>query len=70
MLRSRVTSSSLVSVGYDPAGQVLEVEFSSGSVYQYTGVPVAVYTEFRAASSLGSYLARRIKPHYPVHRVD
>jgi hypothetical protein len=70
MLRSPVTSSSLAAVGYDPADQVLEVEFTSGSVYQYIGVPVAVYTELLAAPSLGSYLARRVKPRYPVLRVE
>jgi hypothetical protein len=70
MLRRPVTSSNLVSVGYDPAEQVLEVEFRHGGVYQYIDVPVAVYRELMAASSHGGYLARRVKPHYPVLRVD
>jgi KTSC domain-containing protein len=70
MDRLPVSSSNLASVGYDDAGQVLEVEFRHGGVYQYTGVSAAVFGEFLAADSLGGYLARSIKPRYPFRRVD
>jgi hypothetical protein len=38
MQRTRVSSSSIVSIGYDASSQVLEVQFRSGSVYQYSDV--------------------------------
>ena len=38
MLRSRVTSTSIVSVGYDVASYVLEVEFENGHVYRFTQI--------------------------------
>jgi hypothetical protein len=67
--RLPVSSSNLTSVGYDEVGQVLEVEFRHGGVYQYVGVSRSVYDEFMSAASLGGYLARRIKPRYPFRRV-
>jgi hypothetical protein len=39
MERTPVSSSNLVAVGYDPGSYTLEVEFHSGSIYQYSGVP-------------------------------
>jgi hypothetical protein len=70
MDRLPVSSSNLASVGYDEVGQVLEVEFRHGGVYQYVGVSPTVFDELMAADSLGSYLARRIKPRYPFRRVE
>jgi hypothetical protein len=69
MERLPVSSSNLASVGYDEVGQVLEVEFRNGGVYQYVGVPASTYDQFMAADSLGRFLARNIKPRYPFRRV-
>ena len=38
MQRDYVSSSNIVSVGYDPASETLEIEFQSGAVYQYYNV--------------------------------
>ena len=61
MVREQVSSSNLASVGYDPAAQILEIEFHSGGVYQYFGVPTAIYQGLMAASSHGSYFDQFIK---------
>ena len=37
------SSSAISSIGYDPDASVLEVEFSSGAVYDYYGVPPKVF---------------------------
>lgn len=50
-----VDSSNLVAVGYDPRQQVLEVEFQTGSSYQYVGVPSELYQQLMTASSKGQY---------------
>jgi len=34
MKRTRVESSLVVSIGYDPKKEVLELEFTSGSIYR------------------------------------
>lgn len=64
MERVPVASSNLISVGYDPGSQTLEVEFSSGMIYQYFDVPEAHYHELLGAPSPGNYLAQNIKGTY------
>lgn len=64
MNRKPVQSSNVRSVGYDPASQVLEVEFHDGSVYQYRGVPSTVHAGLMAAPSKGKYLHEHIKDRY------
>lgn len=51
-------------MGYDPTAQVLEVEFQSGAIYRYFGVPKSEWKSFREASSKGKYLNERIKNRY------
>lgn len=70
MQRTRVSSSNLASVGYDPATKTLEVEFLNGSIYQYFNVPEAVYRGLMAAASHGSYFDANVKKAgYRYHRV-
>jgi hypothetical protein len=51
MNRQLVSSSNLLSVGYDPASQTLEVEFQDGSVYQYYNVGQSMHDQLMAAPS-------------------
>jgi hypothetical protein len=69
MNRTPVSSSSIVSIGYDPGTLTLEVEFTGGSVYQYFGVPETVYQEFIRASSKGQFLHANIKDNYRYTRM-
>ncbi len=69
MKRTPVSSSNVVSVGYDAGALLLEVEFKSGTVYQYSGVPEWQYVALIHAGSVGSYLSDSIKPRYPYRRV-
>jgi hypothetical protein len=69
MNRQIVSSSNLLSVGYDPASQTLEVEFKNGSVYQYYNVGQSTRDELMAAPSKGQFLAYQIKPFFPYSRV-
>lgn len=64
MRRTPVSSSNLASVGYDPQRNILEVEFHSGSVYQYYGVSEPVYRGLMSASSHGSYFSTYIRNSY------
>lgn len=69
MNRIPVESSNLSSVGYDPKTRVLEIEFHSGGVYQYSGVPQSEYEALMNAPSKGSYFAHNIKNSYGASRV-
>jgi hypothetical protein len=69
MNRTRVTSSSLASVGYSPTTATLEVEFKHGAVYQYLDVPTEVFEAFLAAESKGTFFNSTVKNCYSYRRV-
>ena len=61
MERMYVVSSNIRSIGYDASSMILEVEFLNGSIYQYYGVPEALYEGLMAADSHGKFLNEYIK---------
>jgi hypothetical protein len=61
MRRRAVSSSVLVSVGYDEESAVLEIAFVEGGVYQYFEVPSAVYAGLMSAPSHGTYFDAYVK---------
>lgn len=69
MHRDPVKSSQILALGYDPAAQLLEVEFKTGGVYQYLNVPEFVATELRFSDSVGSYFGANIRGAYKTLRV-
>lgn len=64
MIRVPVKSSNLAAVGYDPSTETLEVEFSSGKVYGYAGVPADVAAAMTEAESVGSFFAKNVRGQY------
>jgi len=69
MKRKPVESSMLQSVGYGREKRILELEFTSGQVYQYFDVPNSLYKDLMDASSHGSYFNAYIKDAYDFIRV-
>lgn len=69
MERTAVESTSLRSVGYDPAAQVLEVEFCSGRIYAYEGVPPEVHDWLMRSKGKGGYFNRMIRDRYAMRDV-
>jgi len=70
MKRTFVESSSLVSVGYDPALNILELEFHTTGCYQYFAVPRQVVEKLMAAKSKGAHFNAHIKARFPFKRVS
>ena len=70
MNRVSVESSNIASIGYDEASRTLEVEFLDGSVYRYSGVPLAKYNGLMDADSHGKYLNANIKGSYRYTKVS
>ncbi|MDD4687709.1 MAG: KTSC domain-containing protein [Candidatus Cloacimonetes bacterium] len=64
MVRQQVSSSCIRSIGYDAMKSILEIEFVSGSVYRYFGVPQKIHHELIDASSHGTYFNAEIKDVY------
>ena len=69
MQRYSVTSSNIASIGYDQKSETLEVEFLSGTIYQYFNVPENLYDRLMAEGSKGRFLNAYIKNAYPYSRV-
>ncbi len=65
----QVRSSNIRSVGHEPESRTLEVEFHSGGIYPYSGVPENVYQGLMRAASKGSYFHDHIKDRYPCRQV-
>ena len=65
MRRRPVSSSAISSVGYDRKAKTLELEFSSGGVYDYYEVPPEVYAALMSAESKGRFVSEQIRGQYP-----
>ncbi|MCW2696781.1 MAG: uncharacterized protein JWR62_1866 [Modestobacter sp.] len=64
MLRTRVDSSNIATVGYDEEQRVLEIVFHDGRVYHYLEVPPERALSLLRAESKGRFLNREIKPAF------
>ena len=64
-----VKSSNVKSVGYDTESKKLRVEFSNGTMYEYTDVAPHVHAEMLSAESAGSYFAKNVRGKYGVEKL-
>jgi len=64
MERIPVSSSNISAIGYDADNQILEVEFTTGAVYSYSGVSSDEYEGFMSSDSKGKYFHANIKNRY------
>lgn len=69
MERKRLNASNLRSAGYDARSRVLEIEFSSGGINQYSGVSEEIYRRLMNAPSPGSYFRDEIEESFTAKRV-
>lgn len=60
MHREPVQSRALRSVGYDRHARTLELEFTSGSLYQYFDVPEFTFRALMLATSKGHFFQTSI----------
>jgi hypothetical protein len=60
-----VESTTLATVGYEDARELLQLEFRGRAIYQYFGVPAAVHAALLRAPSKGSYFNRVIRGRFP-----
>ena len=64
MERQAISSSNIISAGYDPVLQILEVEFKQGIIWQYANFPEYMWYEFLSAPSQGKYFSSQILPRF------
>lgn len=75
MIRRPVSSSRVASIGWEEGDDrdgtgTLEVEFTSGHLYRYAGVPESAYLEFVGASSPGKHLNAHIIGRFEHQKVS
>ncbi len=68
MNRQGVKSSNIKSIGYNESQQLLEVEFTNGTVYQYKDVPRDKYQALIEADSIGRYFMQNIRGKFPTEK--
>ena len=69
MERKRLNASILRSAGYDARNRVLEIELTSGSILQYSGVPEEIYRRLMNSPSPGSYYRDQIEEEFTARRL-
>ena len=69
MQRVSVSSSNISSIGYDPGTGILEIEFKSGGIYQYSNVSTEVYQALLSAPSVGKFFYQNIKSSYEYSKI-
>jgi KTSC domain len=70
MARVELQSTSLTAATYQEHGAVLELEFRSGAIYRYIGVPEPVYQGLLSAESKGRYFNQHIRNRFPYTKID
>lgn len=68
MLTTAVESTTIATVTYDASAQLLWLEFQTGVVYCYLGVPPTLYQDLIAAGSKENYFNRKIRGGFPYRR--
>ena len=69
MPRVDLNSTSLHAVTYQDQCAVLELEFRSGAVYRYFGIPPQTFEELLRAESKGGYFNSRIRNRFAYAKV-
>jgi len=69
MRRKRVQSSAVRSVGHDARREILEIEFTGGTVYRYDDFLQPLHQEFVQADSKRRFFRGQILDRYAVARV-
>jgi len=69
--RQPVKSRILRSVGYNDSTKILEIEFQTGLVYHYSGVPPKVHADLmHSGGEIGKYFSEKVRPKFQTKQVD
>jgi hypothetical protein len=63
MERTKVFSNMIESIGYE--NEILEIEYRSGAIYQYSSVPKEIFEGIMSSDSKGKYFHQNIFRKYP-----
>jgi hypothetical protein len=69
MTRTKVTAETLHSIGYDPDTELLELEFTSGDIYDYQKVKPYLYMGLMNSNTKDAYFNNYIRNNYEVEKI-
>ncbi len=69
MTRTRVESSMLIAVSYDPETQEMDLEFHSGAIYRFFDVPPSIAQDLLDAESKGKFFNAWIRDLFAFEHV-
>ena len=70
MHRTTVGSVGISQVGYDEGAHTLEIEFVSGSVYDFFNVPPKIYDDFMHSATKERFYESNVLARFPYQRVE
>ena len=65
-----VASPMASAIGYDSENEVLQIEFNSGAVYQFSEVDEDTWEDLYTSEAVGRYFNQNIKGRYQSQRID
>ncbi len=65
-----VASTMASAIGYDSESEVLQIEFNSGAVYQYSDMDEDTWDDLNSSNAVGRYYNQYIKGKYQSQRID
>ncbi len=68
--RLPVKSRILHSVGYDEIQKILEIQFQTGMVYRYAGVPPKVFADLMRSEEIYKYFSAKVRPRFSAKQVS
>jgi hypothetical protein len=69
MDRTKVDSNTLLSIGYEPDLELLELEFEGGDIYNYHKVQPYLYLGLMNSNSKDAYFNKYIRDKYEVEKI-
>lgn len=67
--RKPIRRGGIRSAGYDASARLLEIEFDSGSILQYSGVGAEIARRFLTSAAPASYYKDNIEEEFPSRRL-
>jgi len=61
MIMTKVASTNVDMIGYNPKSNTLHIKYKSGAEYSYSNVPESVHKEIMESKSIGSFVYGHIK---------
>lgn len=65
-----VKSSYIDAISYNEATQELRVQFKSGVIWEYAGVPPAIHVSLLLSESTGKYFAKEVRGVFSGRKIE